>query len=55
MYDVDKKAMKQISLGLLINRIAMLVDDENLARIKPTLEELEQELCELFEQIKEVM
>lgn len=52
--DDQAKAMKMLRLGLLINRIATLSDDKTLKRIKPTLEELENELMELFEQMKEV-
>lgn len=52
--DEETRGMKMLRFGLLINRIAMLSDDENLKRIKPTLDELEQELLALFEQIKEV-
>lgn len=52
--DDETRGMKMLRLGLLINRVAMLSDDETLKKIKPTLEELSQELLELFEQIKEV-
>jgi len=52
--DADARAMKMLRLGLLINRIAMLSDDETLKRIKPTLDELETELVNLFDQLKEV-
>lgn len=52
--DEQARADKMLRLGLLINRIATLSDDETLKRIKPTLEALEQELLALFEQIKEV-
>ena len=53
--DADARAMKMLRLGLLINRIAMLSDDETLKRIKPTLDELETELLELFNQTEEVL
>lgn len=52
--DKDAKAEKMFRLGMMIQGIAMSVDDETLARIKPKLERLEAELVELFEQIKEV-
>lgn len=51
--DAQAKANKMLRVGLLINRIAMLSDDNTLKRIKPTLEELEKELLYIFEQIKE--
>ena len=46
--DDEMRATKMLRLGLLIQRIALLSDDKNLARIKPTLDELEKELVELF-------
>ena len=52
--DAETKAMKMLRLGLLINRIAMIVDNETLKLIMPTLEELEQELAHLFDAIEEV-
>ena len=37
--------------GTLINSIAMLSDDENLSRIKGSLDELEHSLINLFDEI----
>lgn len=52
--DEERRTSKMFRIGMLLQRIAMSVDDDTLKRIKPTLESLENELLELFEQIKEV-
>lgn len=40
---------KALKLGLALNHIGMLVDDETYARIKPYLDELENGIIELDE------
>ena len=52
--DVETRSTKMLRFGLLIQRIALLSDDKNLKRIKPTLDELEKELENLFNQLTEV-
>lgn len=51
--DADVSATKMLRIGLLIQRIALLSDDKNLKRIKPTLNELEQEIEQLFNELTE--
>ena len=46
------KDLDTLKIGLSLNHIAMSVDDDTLARIKPHLKEIERVVLEYIEQFK---
>lgn len=46
------KDLDTLKIGLSLNHIAMSVDDDTLARIKPHLNEIERVVLEYIEQFK---
>lgn len=41
--------MTALEFGLELNKIGMLLDDENYKKIKPSLDRIEEGLVEIFE------